>query len=149
MVITFYKYKLVLTSKSMWIGPGYFTTTITKSSWHHHWPFSQFPLSPLSTKMVITVAVVHTEETPCIKKLASTWIFWYLSRNSSWCFFFLSADYFLQKSEHSYWITFVPAEWQTGWIQIRPDILSNLIWLQTVCIGCQQMTLVETEILKI
>ena len=35
--------------------------------------------------MVITVAVVHTEETPCMKKLASTWIFWYLSRNSSWC----------------------------------------------------------------
>ena len=28
MVITFHKYKLVLTSKSMWIGPGYFTTTI-------------------------------------------------------------------------------------------------------------------------
>ena len=28
----------------------------------------------------------------------------------------LSADYFLQSLEHSYMITFVPAEWQTGWI---------------------------------
>ena len=39
MVITFHKYKLVLASKSMWMGRGYFTTTISKSSWHHHWSF--------------------------------------------------------------------------------------------------------------
>ena len=32
MVITFHKYKLGLASKSMWIGPGYFTTTIAKSN---------------------------------------------------------------------------------------------------------------------
>ena len=29
---------------------------------------------------------------------------------------------------------------QTDWIQIRPDILSGLIWVQSVCIGYQQMT---------
>ena len=31
---------------------------------------------------------------------------------------------------------------QTVWNQIRPDILSGLIWVQTVCKGYQQMTLV-------
>ena len=31
-------------------------------------------------------------------------------------------------------------ECQTVWIQIRPDILSGLIWVQTVCIGYQKMT---------
>ena len=25
------------------------------------------------------------------------------------------------------------------WIKIRPDILSSLIWVQTVCKGCQQI----------
>ena len=31
---------------------------------------------------------------------------------------------------------------QTVWIQIRPDILSGLIWVQIVCTGYQQTTLV-------
>ena len=30
---------------------------------------------------------------------------------------------------------------QTVWIQIRPKILSGLIWVQTVCKSFQQMTL--------
>ena len=32
------------------------------------------------------------------------------------------------------------SECQTVWIQIRSDILSVLIWIQTVCNGYQQMT---------
>ena len=32
------------------------------------------------------------------------------------------------------------SECQTVWIQIRTDILSGLIWVQTVCKGYQQMT---------
>ena len=32
-------------------------------------------------------------------------------------------------------------------IQIRPDILSGLIWIQTVCKGYQQMTLVGKELI--
>ena len=35
----------------------------------------------------------------------------------------------------------MPSVCQTVWIQIRPDILSGLIWVQTVCKGYQQMTL--------
>ena len=34
----------------------------------------------------------------------------------------------------------LPLGCQTVWIQIRPDILSGLIWVQTVCKGYQQMT---------
>ena len=35
----------------------------------------------------------------------------------------------------------IPSECQTDWIQIRPNILSDLIWVQFVCKGYQQMTL--------
>ena len=40
-------------------------------------------------------------------------------------------------SEHS-------LECQTVWIQIKPDNMSGLIWVQTVCSGHQQMTKVVT-----
>ena len=35
---------------------------------------------------------------------------------------------------------------QTDWIQITPDILSGLIWVQTVCKGYQQTTLGGKEL---
>ena len=35
---------------------------------------------------------------------------------------------------------------KTVWIQARSDILSGLIWAQTVCIGYQQKTLVGKEL---
>ena len=38
---------------------------------------------------------------------------------------------------------------QKMWIQIRPDILSGLIWVQTVCKGYQQTTLVGIEFLTV
>ena len=34
----------------------------------------------------------------------------------------------------------MPSESQTVWIQIRPDILVGLIWVQTVCESYQQAT---------
>ena len=37
----------------------------------------------------------------------------------------------------------IPSVCQTVWIQIRPDILSGLIWVHTVCKGYKQMTLVS------
>ena len=37
------------------------------------------------------------------------------------------------------------SECQTVWIQIRIDILSVLIWVQTVCKGYQQMRKVATS----
>ena len=39
------------------------------------------------------------------------------------------------------WILPMPSGCQTVQIQIRPDILSGLIWVQTVCKGYQQPTL--------
>ena len=38
---------------------------------------------------------------------------------------------------------------QTVWIQIRPDILSGLVWVQTVCKGYQQMTKVAASWQKV
>ena len=35
----------------------------------------------------------------------------------------------------------IPSECQTDWIQIRPDILSDLIWVQIVCKSYWQTTL--------
>ena len=40
----------------------------------------------------------------------------------------------------------MPTEYQTVWIQIRPDALSGLIWVQTVCKGYQQTTLTGKEL---
>ena len=40
----------------------------------------------------------------------------------------------------------VPSECQTDWIQIRTDILSVLIWVQTVCKGYQQRTLKKIKV---
>ena len=49
----------------------------------------------------------------------------------------------------------IPSECQTDWIKIRPDILSNLIksdilssliWVETVCKGYQQTTLRNIEL---
>ena len=37
-------------------------------------------------------------------------------------------------------ISGIPLECQTVWLQIWPDILSGLIWVQIVCKGFQQMT---------
>ena len=42
----------------------------------------------------------------------------------------------------------IPSECQTDWIQIRPDVLSGLIWVQTVCNGYQQAALVDKELTK-
>ena len=47
---------------------------------------------------------------------------------------FLSAD-FLQ----NHFFQEIPSECQTVWIQVRADILSGLIWVQTVCKGNSQM----------
>ena len=53
--------------------------------------------------------------------------------------FLLSADFF-QNQLFPNIILGIPSECQTDWIQIRPDNLSGLIWVQTVCKGYQQTT---------
>ena len=39
----------------------------------------------------------------------------------------------------------ISVECQAVWIQIMPDVLSSLIWVQIVCKGYQQTTLVSKE----
>ena len=55
------------------------------------------------------------------------------------CFFFVVCGFFLinffQKN-----LSRIPLECQTVWTQIRPDVLSGLIWFQTVCTSYQQTT---------
>ena len=54
--------------------------------------------------------------------------------------FLLSAD-FIQNQLFKKILPGIPSDCQTDWIQIRPDVLSGLIWVQTVCKGYQQATL--------
>ena len=62
-----------------------------------------------------------------------------------YCFYYSSTLYFcaIFYSLHAGSFS-IPSECQTVWIQVRPDILSGLIWVQTVCKGYQQMTKVAT-----
>ena len=41
------------------------------------------------------------------------------------------------------------SECQTVWIQIRPDILLGLIWVQSACKSYQQMTLADILLLRL
>ena len=41
----------------------------------------------------------------------------------------------------------IPTECQTVWIHIRPNVLSGLIWVITVCNSYQQTTLVAKELI--
>ena len=43
----------------------------------------------------------------------------------------------------------IPSEWQTVCIQIRPDVLSGLIWVQVVCKGFQQARKITTRRLRV
>ena len=54
----------------------------------------------------------------------------------------LPADFFSKLTFSKKNLPGTPSELQTVWIQIRTDILSVLIWVQTVCKGYQQMTIV-------
>ena len=57
-----------------------------------------------------------------------------------------SADFFHDQLFRKI-ISETPSYCQTCWTQIRPDILLDLIWVQTVCIGYQQTTLVGKELM--
>ena len=52
----------------------------------------------------------------------------------------LSSAYFFQKQPFQKVLSGTLSECVTVWIQIMTDILLVLIWLQTICTGCQQMT---------
>ena len=57
----------------------------------------------------------------------------------------LFADFFL-KSSFPKILSGISSECQTDWIQSRPDILSGLIWVQSVSLGYEQKTLVGNEL---
>ena len=40
----------------------------------------------------------------------------------------------------------IPSEGEKDWIQMMPNILLGLIWVQSVCKGYEQMTLVGNEL---
>ena len=40
----------------------------------------------------------------------------------------------------------IPSKCQTDWTRIRPDVLLGLIWVQSVCKGYEQTTLVGNEL---
>ena len=52
---------------------------------------------------------------------------------------FLSSDLF-QNQLFRKILSGIPLECQTVWTKIRPDVLSGLVWDQTVCKGYQQTT---------
>ena len=54
--------------------------------------------------------------------------------------FFSSADFLSKSFFFKKILSGIPSECQTDWILIRPDILSGLIWVQTVYKGFQQTT---------
>ena len=55
--------------------------------------------------------------------------------------FLLSADFFVENFSQK-------PQRQTFWIQIRPNVLPDLIWVQTVCKGYEQTTLVINQLEK-
>ena len=60
------------------------------------------------------------------------------------CFFVVC--WFFQNQLFQKILSGIPSECQTVLMQIRPDILSGLIWIQTICKGYQQTTLVCKEL---
>ena len=54
---------------------------------------------------------------------------------------FLKINFFEKKK-----LSGIPSDCQTVWIQIRPDVLSGLIRVQTVCESYQQTTLGNKEL---
>ena len=64
-------------------------------------------------------------------------------QNNYWAIFhaFLSSADFFQNQLFGKILSGIPLECQTVWIQIRPDKMSGLIWVQTVCKDYQQIAL--------
>ena len=59
--------------------------------------------------------------------------------------FLLSAEFFKKINISKKNLSGIPSECQTVLIQIPPEVLSGLIWVQTICKGYQQMTKVATS----
>ena len=77
-------------------------------------------------------------DTPILAYLSNIYLTLCLLCNFA-CFFVASLLFFkINFFEKN--ISGIPSVCQTFWIQIRPDILSGVIWMQTVCKGYPQTT---------
>ena len=65
--------------------------------------------------------------------------------NPFFTFFLSSADFF-QNQLFRKILSGISSECQTNWIQIRPEVLSDLIWVQSVCKGFEQTSLVGKRV---
>ena len=74
--------------------------------------------------------------------LISFWIFQY-------CFYHSFTLYYCAIFDSLITVFSIPSGCQTVWIQIRPNILAGLIWVQTVCKGYQQTTKVAPSRQKV
>ena len=86
-----------------------------------------------STKLPLLACAISTK----ISILFAYWIFFHA---------FLSFDDFFQNLCSRKILSGIPSECQTVWTQIRTDVLSVLIWVQIVCKGYQQTTLIGKEL---
>ena len=58
-----------------------------------------------------------------------------------YCFYYSFTLFFIVPYFSLWTLEFsIPSEYQTAWNQIRPDKMSGLIWVQTVCKGYQLTT---------
>ena len=64
------------------------------------------------------------------------------------CVFFCCLLRFFSKSTFLKNSCKIPSECQTVWVQIRPDVLSGLIWVQIVFKWYQQMALVDKKLIS-
>ena len=62
------------------------------------------------------------------------------------CFFVVCRFFFKNQLFFEKILSEIPSECQTDWIQIRPDQMSGLIWIQSVCKSYQQTTLGDKRV---
>ena len=67
-------------------------------------------------------------------------VYYFNSLSPGQFFMFLSSADFFQNQLFRKILSGIPPECQTDWTQIRPNILSGLIWVQSVCKGYEQTT---------
>ena len=116
--------------------------------WHFPWPKRPWPKCPGRNVLGRSVRgrnVLHSYKTNCVQSIEniSTWevfssIYVLKSCKSIACLKYIVPYFTLWMFDFS-----IPSRCQTVWIQIRPNILTGLIWVQTVCKGYQQTTKVD------
>ena len=82
---------------------------------------------------------------PTLVSIYSREFWWTLCPQGNFSCFFVVC-WFFQNQFFRKILSGIPSECQTDWIQIRPNILSGLIWVQSVCKSYQQTTIGYKEL---